>query len=71
MADIAGPALGKGCLVKGILVGSKQLLQDLVTFFVNKEIRIPVHKIFGFSNDDQAALGYAKSGGQNRSIRDS
>jgi NADPH:quinone reductase-like Zn-dependent oxidoreductase len=55
MPDVAGLALSKGCIVRGITVGSKQLLEDMVRFFVNRELRPPVDKVFGFSTEEVIA----------------
>lgn len=63
MPDVAGLALSKGCVVRGITVGSKQLLEELVRFVVRKDIFPPVEKIFGFSAEEvTAAYDYLKSG---------
>jgi len=64
MPDVAALALSKGCVVRGVLVGSKQLLEELVTFVVNKDIRIPVDKVFGFTEEEVLdAFGYLGKGG--------
>jgi len=64
MPDVAGLALSKGCIVRGITVGSKQLLDDLVQLVVQKKLKPPVEKIFGFGSDQvQAAYDYLASGG--------
>ncbi|PMD30294.1 putative zinc-type alcohol dehydrogenase-like protein [Hyaloscypha variabilis F] len=63
MPDVAGLALSKGCIVRGITVGSKQLLEDMVRFVVNRELRPPVDKVFGFSTEEViAAYDYLQSG---------
>jgi NADPH:quinone reductase-like Zn-dependent oxidoreductase len=62
-SDLAGLALSKGCVIRGIAVGSKQLLGELVRFVVNKELVPPVEKTFGFSLEEvRAAYAYLKSG---------
>ena len=64
MPDVAGLALSKGCVVRGITVGSKQLLDDLVQLVVQKQLKPPVEKTFGFGPDQvQAAYDYLASGG--------
>jgi len=64
MPDVAGLALSKGCIVRGITVGSKQLLDDLVQLVVQKKLKPPVEKIFRFDADQvQAAYDYLASGG--------
>lgn len=62
MPDVAALALAKGCVVRGIVVGSQQLQRELVTFVAAKNIRPYVHKVFGFSRDEVlAAFDYMKS----------
>jgi NADPH:quinone reductase-like Zn-dependent oxidoreductase len=64
MPDVAMMAVIKGCIVRGILVGPKQYLDDLTTFVANKHIELPVEKTFGFSIDEvHAAFEYLKGGG--------
>jgi NADPH:quinone reductase-like Zn-dependent oxidoreductase len=64
MPDVAGLALSKGCIVRGITVGSKQLLDDLLQLVVQKKLKPPVEKTFGFGADQvQAAYEYLASGG--------
>jgi D-arabinose 1-dehydrogenase-like Zn-dependent alcohol dehydrogenase len=56
-------ALSKGCIVRGITVGSKQLLEDMVRFVVNRELRPPVDKVFGFNTEEViAAYDHLQSG---------
>lgn len=63
MPDVAGLALSKGCVVRGITVGSKQLLEELVRFVVNKELQPPVEKTFGLSTEEIiTAYDYMKGG---------
>lgn len=63
MPDVAGLALSKGCIVRGITVGSKQLFEELVQFVVNKGLEPPVEKTFGFSPEEvSAAYEYMQSG---------
>ncbi|KAE9375115.1 putative zinc-type alcohol dehydrogenase-like protein [Stipitochalara longipes BDJ] len=63
MPDVAGLALSKGCVVRGITVGSKQLLEEMVRFVVNRELRPPVEKTFRFSTEEViAAYDYLQSG---------
>ncbi|KAK4497240.1 hypothetical protein PRZ48_011690 [Zasmidium cellare] len=52
MPDVAGLVLGKGCTVRGINVGSKQLTEDLVAFACGKDLGIHVEKIYGFERGD-------------------
>lgn len=64
MPDVAALALSKGCIIRGIQVGSKQLLDELVRFVVQKKLKPPVEKVFGFGPDQvQAAYDYLASGG--------
>ncbi|RDW57284.1 hypothetical protein BP5796_12734 [Coleophoma crateriformis] len=64
MPDVAGLALAKGCIVRGITVGSKQLLEELVRFVVNRELQPPVENTFGFDAEGiRAAFDHIQSGG--------
>ncbi|KAL4966723.1 zinc-dependent alcohol dehydrogenase family protein [Aspergillus stella-maris] len=49
MPDVVGMALGKGAVVRGVTVGSTQLLREVVRFVAAKGIRLPVDREFGFS----------------------
>lgn len=63
MPDVAGLALSKGCVVRGIIIGSKQLLEEVVAFVGNHNLDIPVEKTFDFSKDGVVnALEYMASG---------
>ncbi|KAG7398762.1 hypothetical protein PHYBOEH_010505 [Phytophthora boehmeriae] len=63
MPDVAGLVLGKGCFIRGIAVGSQQLLRDLVRFVSNKNIQPCVQKTFGFSHHEViAAFDYLQAG---------
>ena len=62
MLDVAGPAWGKGVNVRGIMVCSKQMLEDAVRFIGNHDLPFPVKKSFNFSHDGAEALDYMTSG---------
>ncbi|KAJ5211091.1 NAD(P)-binding protein [Penicillium cf. griseofulvum] len=63
MPDVAGMALAKAATVRGITVGSTQLLQDLVRFVARKGLRLPVEKEFAFTQEDVVkAYEYVMSG---------
>lgn len=63
MPDVAGLALGKGAVVRGIMIGSKQLLDEAVRFFGSHNLDIPVEKTFSFSRDQVVdALKYMANG---------
>ena len=63
MPDVASLVLGKGCIVRGINVGAKQLTEDLVAFVCSKDLQMPVEKTFGFSRDEiLEAYKYLESG---------
>lgn len=51
MPDVATLVLGKGCVVRGVNVGSKQLTQDMVNFVASKNLAIPIEKTFKFEKD--------------------
>ncbi|PYI03089.1 NAD(P)-binding protein [Aspergillus sclerotiicarbonarius CBS 121057] len=64
MPDVAGLALAKGATVRGITVGSTQLLQEVVRFVGRRGLRLPVEKEFGFSAEMVVeAYEYLLSGG--------
>lgn len=63
MPDVAMLTLVKGCVVRGVMGGSKQQLEEVVRFMGSRELLMPVDKIFGFNrNDIIAALKYVASG---------
>ncbi len=63
MPDVAGLALAKVAVVRGITVGSKQLAEELVRFVVKKRLSRPVEKEFDFSKEEiQAAFHYLTGG---------
>ncbi|KAH8664772.1 chaperonin 10-like protein [Ilyonectria robusta] len=64
MPDVAALALSKGAVVRGIMVGSKQQLEDVTRFVVAKGLKLPVEKEFGFSRDEVIAACEYMMGGQ-------
>lgn len=63
MPDVAALALSKGAVVRGIMVGSKQQLEDVTRFVTEKNLKVPVEKVFGFSRDEVvSAFEYLVSG---------
>lgn len=63
MPDVAMEALNKGCVVRGILAGSKQQLEEAVKYMGSRGLIIPVDKTFGFNRDEViASLKYIESG---------
>lgn len=63
MPDVTQLALGSGSIIRGINVGSKQLLEDCVRFVAKAGLRLPVEKEFGFSRDEiVGAYEYLESG---------
>ena len=62
MPDVATLALGKGAVVRGITVGSKAMLEELLQFVASRKLAPPVDKVFKF---DQAleAYHYLSKGG--------
>jgi hypothetical protein len=52
MPDVAALALSKGCVVRGIIIGPTQMLEDVVRFVDRAKLRLPVEKEFGFSRDE-------------------
>lgn len=64
MPDVAGLVLGKGCIVRGINVGAKQLTVDLVAFVTGRNLEMPVEKVFGFDKEEiLKAFKFLESGG--------
>ncbi|KAK3110388.1 hypothetical protein LTR53_015369 [Teratosphaeriaceae sp. CCFEE 6253] len=65
MPDVAALVLDKGCIVRGINVGSKQLTEDMVALVCGKNVPIPVERTFGFSREEVVeAYRYLESGGR-------
>jgi NADPH:quinone reductase-like Zn-dependent oxidoreductase len=63
MPDVAALALSKGAIVRGIMVGSKQQLEDVTRFVTAKNLNVPVEKVFGFKRDEVvSAFEYLVSG---------
>lgn len=63
MPDVASLVLAKGCTVRGIVVGSKQLLEEAVRFVCSKGIQPYVHKTFSFSREQVlAAFDFMREG---------
>lgn len=63
MVDVLKPTLVKGCIVRGIMGGSKHQLEEAVRFMGNHEVMLPIDKTFGFNrNGVIAALKYVASG---------
>ncbi|KUJ16691.1 putative zinc-type alcohol dehydrogenase-like protein [Mollisia scopiformis] len=63
MPDVAGLALAKGVVVRGITVGNRNMLKDLVRFVAARGLERPVDKTFGFEQAEvEAAYEYLKSG---------
>ncbi|KAF6819458.1 zinc-containing alcohol [Colletotrichum musicola] len=63
MPDVAGLALAKGAVVRGIVVGSKQHLEEVTRYVVSRKLQVPVEKEFGFGREEViSAFGYLVSG---------
>lgn len=63
VVDVPLQALLKTCVVRGVLVGAKCLLEELVTFVHRAQLRMPVDREFGFSREEViAAYEYLQSG---------
>lgn len=64
MPDVATLVLGKGCIVRGINVGAKQLTEDMVAFVIRRGLEMPVEKEFPFTKDGVVeAYKFLESGG--------
>lgn len=63
MPDVTMLALLKACVVRGIIGGSKQQLEEAVRFMGRRGLQMPVDKTFGFNRREViAALEYVASG---------
>lgn len=63
MPDVATLALSKGAIVRGIMVGSKQQLEEAALFIGSKNLELPVEKTFKFTRDQVVeAYTYLASG---------
>ncbi|CAH0019796.1 unnamed protein product [Clonostachys rhizophaga] len=63
MPDVAALALAKGALIRGIMIRSKEHLENVTRFFVSKNLTFPVEKEFGFTRDEVIeAFGYVATG---------
>lgn len=63
MPDVVLLALAKGAVVRGITVGSTQLLEEVARFVARKGLRLPVEKEFRFTQEDVVkALEFMASG---------
>lgn len=57
-------ALSKSAVIRGILIGPKYMLDDLVTFVDRAKLKLPVEKEFGFTRDEiVAAFKELEAGG--------
>ncbi|KAL7754950.1 hypothetical protein ACKLNR_014707 [Fusarium oxysporum f. sp. zingiberi] len=63
MPDVALLALSKAAVVRGIIIGSRQHLEEVTRFVVARDLEVPVEKEFGFSRDQVIeAYKYLQSG---------
>lgn len=63
MPNVTVQTLLKGAVLRGILAGSKQQLEEAVRFIAARKLTVPVDKTFGFHKDDiAAAFEYVASG---------
>lgn len=63
MPNVTMSALVKNCIVRGVLGGSKQQLEEAVRFVASRDLQIPMDKTFGFTCDEIiAAMKYVASG---------
>lgn len=63
MPDITGLALSKGCVIRGIMIGSTQQLEEVVRVVSERSLQMPVDKVFGFTKDQvMEAFEYLSSG---------
>lgn len=63
MPNVTFQTLAKGAILRGILAGSKQQLEEAVRFIAAQELSVPVDKTFSFTRDDIiSAFKYVESG---------
>ena len=55
MPDVATATWMQGCIIRGINVGSKQQLDEVVQFVGSKNLQLPVERTFGFSRQEVLA----------------
>ncbi|GMF66673.1 unnamed protein product [Phytophthora fragariaefolia] len=64
MPDVAMLALNKGCIIRGVQIGSKQLAEEFVRVVVSQNIQPHTYKTFEFDKDGVvAAFKCLESGG--------
>jgi NADPH:quinone reductase-like Zn-dependent oxidoreductase len=51
MHDVASLALAETVVIQGIAIGSTQLLESLVTFIAQRDLKLPIDQTFGFTQD--------------------
>lgn len=49
--DVTMLTLAKGCMVRGVQGGSKQQLEEVVSFMANRGLMLPQYKAFDFSRE--------------------
>lgn len=63
LPDVTMLALIKGSIVRGVMGGSKQQLEEVVRFMANRGVVVPVVKTFRFTREDIiAAFEFVQSG---------
>ncbi len=63
MPDVSFLTLSHSCVLRGVLGGSKQQLEEAVRFVGSRGLQMPLDKSFGFNREDIiAALEYVASG---------
>lgn len=63
LPDVAMAALAKGCVVRGVLGGSKEQLEHAVRFVASRSLPVPLDRTFGFGRDEVVeALRYIQEG---------
>ena len=63
MPNVSQLVLERGCVVRGVDIGPRQYLEEVVTAISSRKLRMPVEKEFGFSQEEIiAAYEYVASG---------
>ena len=62
--DVPLLALLKNCVIRGVLIGPRCMLEDLVTFVDRKKLRFHIEKEYAFTRDDIISAYEALEGGK-------
>ena len=63
MLSVAGLVLERNCILRGIQIGSKMLMEELMRFVIGKGMGLPVDRVFGFEREEVVAAYECLKGG--------